>query len=257
MLKYNVSEDLQIILEGVDKVLRDLVVDTISELTPLRLSIWEKSPQDFVTSADKELDDLLTTELERTAVPVASEERPDSWRNVGEKLCWVVDPLDGTSNFIAGLPFFGFSVALVSEGIPVYGVVCDLLRRDFYSSLTPSEWILPASQHRPQFIGCSTGALSSASSLNPQVLRALNRGFKLRVLGSQALQLAYTASGRLEATLSEEARGWDDAAGIALLRCSDKYYASAYGMMLSEENISEPRKSIAAVTASFLATERS
>ena len=97
-------------------------------------SVIEKDKHDFVTKVDKESELLITSLLIENfpSIPVFGEEF--EWSNTSTKndIYWVIDPLDGTKNYIQGLPYFCISIALIKNNKPIVGVIFDPLHKEFY-----------------------------------------------------------------------------------------------------------------------------
>lgn len=184
-----------------------------------------KTKNDAVTDLDLDLqalifEELKTIDLEASCV---SEEMLEV-RDVSER-AWLVDPLDGTSNFIQGLPMTAISVALV-EGASIYlSFVINLTTGDIYSARRGEGFWLnggPVSTSRPviRLIGGSTGYIKEKGfSID---------GSNLRILGSQAMHLCYTAQGALSGSVSKEAKAWDDVAGALMVRESGGSYRNDF-----------------------------
>lgn len=135
-------------------------------------------------------------------------------------ICWVVDPLDGTRNFIAGIPLYAVSVAALCAGVPVAGAVYLPERDQMYSSAGDGIY-----RNGRRFTPRSRRALRRwlvgiPSFLNERELalvRSWPRRVVLRNLGVTSLHLAMVAAGQLEATLITDSRLWDIAAGWLLV----------------------------------------
>ena len=183
----------------------------------------QKAHQDFVTDVDMALDRFLQTQLTPLLpdCPVLSEERAVNTPGPLAQY-WIVDPLDGTLNLLAGLPFTGICVALIDAGGPRLGAVADIQSGVIYSAIrglgafadtVPLH--IPASP--PALIVLSTGLLDRLIS-QPGPYAALRRIGKIRNLGAQALHLIGVARGQFAAVASYEARLWDEAAAGLILR---------------------------------------
>ena len=109
----------------------ELVRERFGERTGL--DVEEKDRNDYVTATDMASEKLIVSMLTRAYpdIPVMAEE---GGGEVGERLFWVIDPLDGTTNFIHGYPQVGVSVALIEERIPIVGVTCDPMRNELFSA---------------------------------------------------------------------------------------------------------------------------
>ncbi len=205
-----------------------------SQLSTLKIDT--KAKFDYVTEFDLELDRKITSFL-KTHFPehaVVSEE------NVGEvisfdKPTWVIDPLDGTSNFIYGVPFFSTSIGLVSRGKLQFGYVYDFFHKEaFYAergegSFLNGKRLILDSSCSSDFIGISSRLLSYSAKTKPELILELKKNGKFRILGSQALALCYVACGRFQSSLNYEAKIWDDLAGALIVSEAQGSYSSLTG----------------------------
>ncbi|MBY0394549.1 MAG: inositol monophosphatase family protein [Novosphingobium sp.] len=180
-------------------------------------AIEQKSLHDFVTDMDRRLEDHLRGVLEPMfGVPVLGEESIAEDETLPARAV-VVDPLDGTSNWIAGLPFAAVSVAYVENGKSLLGAVVAIGSGTVYAAEAgQGAWRdgqrLALAGTAPQsLMALSTGLLDVLDGSDG--FRAVRRFGKLRNFGSQALQLCAVAQGALALNASIEARLWDDAAG--------------------------------------------
>ncbi len=177
-------------------------------------------------------DALLTEETLRPEPGSRSAPAPSA-----DRLCWVIDPIDGTRNFIRGVPLFACSVAAMIAGEPVAGAIYDPVRDELISASRGGPLLLNNQPQKPLPSG-GTGSqpvgpgpagraprpvvgLPSmpVGSVAEQAHQWLDR-YVCRCLGSTALHLAYVALGRLEAMLADNARLWDIAAGVVLVRAA-------------------------------------
>jgi myo-inositol-1(or 4)-monophosphatase len=196
---------------------------------------------DLVTATDLAVQSFIQGEL-RNRFPdhqLIAEEGYPFRQSTPAEFCWVIDPLDGTVNFALGLPFFCVSLALLSGGSPLLGWVYDPVRAELFfavrgrgSFLNDRRLTVQAHQAtslRP--IGGSSGWLewALASGQGRSLLALLQRYGKMRLLGSQALQLCYVAAGRLRAAISWESRLWDDAAGALIAGEAGADYTDWWG----------------------------
>lgn len=187
-----------------------------------------KAHQDYVTEVDHLADRLVSGTLAELmpGVPIFSEERP--WPAQRPTSYWVIDPIDGTGNLLAGLPFVAISAALVEGGQSRLACIAALFTEDVFTAEFGrgsylGETQLSAPDDPPELITVSSGILDRTPE-NPQLLQDLRSMGKFRNLGSQALQLASVAAGRLGANISEEARLWDDAAGQLIVEEAGMVY---------------------------------
>lgn len=189
------------------------------------LTYRDKGAFDVVTAADTDVEDFLCAELNARFPDdrILAEESLTVAPSTLDGRCWVLDPLDGTVNFLSGIPCFAISVALLQRGSPVLGVVYDPGRDEmFYAergrgAFLDGRRLAPSKVDFNRSLGASSGCLKRWSR-EPQVLASMMQRFgKLRILGSQALHLCYVAAGRLDAAMSVEARLWDDAAAALVV----------------------------------------
>jgi myo-inositol-1(or 4)-monophosphatase len=186
----------------------------------------EKAPGDWVSDVDTGSEAAVRESLERDwpALPVFGEEGGGVRGDVG----WVVDPLDGTANFLHGFPAVGVSVALVEDGVPVVGVVHAPLLGVTYTGCRDSgafsngEPITVSARDVEQAI-CATGFpfRAKADRLDeylPVFEAALRRFEDLRRAGSASLDLAWTAAGVFDGYFEQALGPWDVAAGALLVR---------------------------------------
>lgn len=189
-----------------------------------------KAHQDYVTEVDHLADDLVSSALEDLApgVPVYSEERP--WPDDLPDTFWIVDPIDGTGNLVAGLPFVATAVALREDGRTSVACIASLSSGEAFSAADGrgaylGETRLTAPAGPSDLVAVSSGVLDISRHC-PGAYGKIRTFGKIRNLGSQALQLAYVASGRLSGALSQEARLWDDVAGALTVREAGMVYAA-------------------------------
>ena len=141
---------------------------------------------------------------------------------------WVVDPLDGTANYLRGYPQFAVSIALVEAGEPLIGVVYDPIRNEFFGAIRGRGAVLNgqtircAPPHTPIEALAATVFPKPTSPRMPRYRAEFGRvlrGFGgVRRSGSMVLELAYLAAGRIDAFWAHDMGAWDAAAGIVLLR---------------------------------------
>ncbi len=139
---------------------------------------------------------------------------------VASRFCWVLDPIDGTNNYAAGIPFCAISLALLEDGQPVYGVVYDMARKTLIhggpgAGATDGRkraHVRPEAPHDNSLIAVHS---PYDRALVPQI-GSVMRQFKIRGLGSSTLHLAYVGIGLLDGVLDHNVRVWDIAAAHAI-----------------------------------------
>ena len=197
------------------------------ELAELQVS--KKGAADFVSAADHQAERILKAELGRA--------RPDFgflMEEGGEEKGadphhrWVIDPLDGTTNFLHGIPQFCISVALERDGDPIAGVVYDPLRDEFFYGEKGVGAFMNDRRLRVSTRGqlgdsvIGTGIPFRARGDHPRYLRMLEAVMGntagVRRMGAAALDLAYVAAGRFDGFFELGLSRWDMAAGIVIVR---------------------------------------
>ncbi len=195
-------------------------------------SAVQKGPADFATAVDLELERTLSAELTaRTGIAVHGEEfgGPD----VATGTVWVLDPVDGTANYSAGLPLSGMLLALVHDGVPIAGLTWLPLLQQRFSAVAEGPLSCNGTEVPPlrlRTLGESTttiGALNQGSSgcypgeYRYRVLGALSRAcLRVRLIGATGIDLAWTASGVLGGSVTFGHHPWDNAAGVCLVRAA-------------------------------------
>jgi myo-inositol-1(or 4)-monophosphatase len=186
----------------------------------------EKAPGDWVSDVDTASEAVVRESLERDwpSLPVFGEEGGGVRGDVG----WLVDPLDGTANFLHAFPAVGVSVALVEHGVPVVGVVhAPLLGVTYTASRGGGAFSngeqMTVSGRDPERAICATGfpfrvKADRLDEYLPVFEAALRRFEDLRRAGSASLDLAWTAAGVFDGYFEQALGPWDVAAGALLVR---------------------------------------
>jgi myo-inositol-1(or 4)-monophosphatase len=199
-----------------------------------RFSVREKGRADLVTEADEAAQHVAQQVL-RAEYPdfaFVGEESPGSahWRpTAGEasEFCWIVDPLDGTTNYVHGLPGWCVSVALARGAALLAGCVYDPVSENCYTAIAGEGACRdgqPLHVSRAQTLSESLVAISMPASTHRDSLEVscflemLPRVRAFRRMGSAALNLCYLAAGQLDAYWATSVHAWDVAAGVLLLR---------------------------------------
>ncbi|GAK33475.1 inositol monophosphatase [Iodidimonas nitroreducens] len=193
------------------------------------LQVSQKGPADFVSEADRRAEQILYTELKkgRPRFGFLMEERGEVEGEPGESR-WIVDPLDGTTNFLHGLPHWAITIAVEERGEIVSGIVYDVLKDElFWADKGNGAFV---NDQRLRVSGRSTLAQSLLATGipfmgkpdHPAFLRQLAAFTPevagIRRFGSASLDLAYVAAGRYEGFWESDLQKWDIAAGILLVR---------------------------------------
>jgi myo-inositol-1(or 4)-monophosphatase len=206
-----------------------------------KIKISEKGPTDFVTQVDK-IAEKIIIETIKQSFPNSAFEGEELGKSGKEdaKLLWVIDPLDGTTNFIHGFPYYSVSIACYENGILEHGVVYDITRDDEYYASRGKGAYLNQSRTRVASLPSLRNSLICNSfhysdELIPKmdqmkVIRNLySQNLTLRRTGSTAIDLAYVASGKLDAFLGYGMKHWDFAAGALLVKESGGFVTDLFG----------------------------
>lgn len=192
----------------------------------------DKGPKDFATELDLELERRIGRELsERTGISVHGEEFGGPEADEGR--VWLLDPVDGTVNYSAGLPMAGILLALVEDGEPVVGLTWMPLTNQRYAAvaggplLVGGEPVEPLAPARLEDVMIAVGSFDIDSRGRVPGTRRLavitelsRRVARLRMHGSTGADLAYTAAGALGGAVVFGHHPWDNAAGVALVRAA-------------------------------------
>jgi myo-inositol-1(or 4)-monophosphatase len=220
------SPILNVMIEAAQKAGRGLVRD-FGEIEKLQVS--RKGPGDFVSNADKK--------AERRIEEILLKARPDFsflMEESGEKKGldtdnrWIIDPLDGTMNFLHGIPAFAVSIGYEKQGEIVAGVIYDPILDELFwaekskGAFMNSERLRVAGRKNIQ----ESLFMTDVTNSNPESKKIslkrqeslLNEGAIIRMLGSTVLGLAYVASGRADGYFGGFVQPWDVAAGIIIVR---------------------------------------
>ena len=181
-----------------------------------------KAGHDPVTEADKAVDAVLRMELLREGEGWLSEESVDDFTRLEKSRVWVVDPLDGTREFVAGIPEFCVSVAMVENGRPVAGGICNPASNEVFLGSLDSGVTYNGKPARTSQRTSLDGALvlASRSEVKRGEWKQFDKtAFKIRPMGSVAYKLALVSAGLADATFTLTPKHeWDVAAGAALVQ---------------------------------------
>ena len=202
----SISANLNIMIKASEKASKILIKD-FGEIEKLQVS--KKGPSDFVTNSDIKTEKIIIDELKKAKpnYSILSEEKGIE-NNKDKNNTWIIDPIDGTTNFLHGVPHFAISLALKNKNQILAGVIYDPIKNEiFYSEKDNGSFF---NNHRIR--------VSKKKDLDECLFATNNDGAKkadlnLRVSGSAALDLAYVASGRLDGFFQNHLNLWDVAAG--------------------------------------------
>ncbi|WP_182180382.1 inositol monophosphatase family protein [Methylobacterium radiotolerans] len=228
---------MTVMVDAVRKAARGLRRD-FGEVENLQVS--RKGPGDFVSAADRKAEDVLRDALmkARPGYGLVLEEN-GIIEGTDKSHTWHIDPLDGTSNFLHGVPHFAVSVGLEREGQIVAGAIFDPIKDELFVAERGKGAYLNNRRLRVSgrqdmadaLVGYGTPYLGRGS--HPRLLRELGAVMAVaggtRRMGSAALDMAYVACGRLDAYWERDLQTYDFAAGVILVREAGGFVTSADG----------------------------
>ena len=206
----SISANLNIMIKACVKASKILIRD-FGEIEKLQVS--KKSQRDFVTNADLKAEKIIIEELEkaRPYFSFISEERGIK-KNKDDKNTWIIDPIDGTVNFLHGIPHFAISIALKFKNEIISGLIFDPIKNELFY----------AEKNNGAFFNNQRIRVSKKNNINDCLFatgKIENKtDLTFRRTGSAALDLAYVASGRFDGYFQNNLNLWDIAAGIIIVK---------------------------------------
>ena len=206
----SISPNLNIMIKAAEKASKILIRD-FGELEKLQVS--SKGPSDFVTNSDKKVEKILIEELtkSRNKFSIISEEIGEV-KNSDKDNYWIIDPIDGTSNFLHGIPHFSISIALKSNKEIVSGLVFDPIKNEMFYGEKNNGAYFNNQRIRVSKKKNLDECLFATGGKN-EILNSLN----VRKTGSAALDMAYVGAGRYDGYFQKNLNIWDIAAGIIIV----------------------------------------
>ena len=207
----SISANLRIMIKAAEKASKILIRD-FGEIEKLQVSI--KGPADFVSSSDKKSEKTIIQELLKSKKKYSFlTEESGKITSSDTSNIWIIDPIDGTTNYLHGIPHFAISIALKSNNEIIAGVVFDPIKNEiFYAEKNNGAYfnnqrIRVSKKKKVEHCLFATGG-------RKEVKNSLN----VRKSGSAALDMAYVAAGRYDGYFQNNLHLWDIAAGIILIK---------------------------------------
>ncbi len=208
----SISPNLNLMIKAAEKASKVIIRD-FGELENLQVS--RKGPKDFVTKTDKRVEKIIIEELTKSKKNYSFiTEETGTILNKNKEVFWIIDPIDGTTNFLHGVPHFAISVALQKEGEIISGLICDPIKNEIFY----------AERNNGSFINNSRMRVSNKSNIDDCLFATNNDGIKsifpklnLRNTGCAALDLAYVGCGRFDGYFHNKINIWDIAAGKIII----------------------------------------
>ena len=217
---------LNVMVAAARKAARGLRRD-FGEIEHLQVSL--KGPANFVSAADRRAEEVLRAELAK-ARPGYGFLGEEGGRQEGSDTthCWIVDPLDGTTNFLHGIPQFAISIALEREGTIVAGLIYNPINEELFmaergkGAFLNDQRLRVAARRRlsDSVIACGLPHLGRGdlAQFRKEFAAVQEKVAGLRRFGAAALDLAWVAAGRLDAYWERNLSPWDMAAGLLMVR---------------------------------------
>ena len=208
----SISPNLNLMIKACEKASKTIIRD-FGELENLQVS--KKGPKDFVTKTDKRVEKILIEELSKSKKNYSFiTEETGEIINKNKDIFWIIDPIDGTTNFLHGVPHFAISIALKDEEEIVAGLIFDPIKNEIFY----------AEKNNGSFFNNSRVRVSNKSILEDCLFASNNEGVKLiypklnlRNTGCAALDLAYVGCGRFDGYFHNKINLWDIAAGKIII----------------------------------------
>jgi myo-inositol-1(or 4)-monophosphatase len=189
------------------------------------LTVEHKGRQDLVSIADRSVEELIRAELGK-AFPEDAFLGEEGGGSGTEQALWVIDPIDGTMNFLRGIPYWCCVIAYVENGRVELGLTMDAVHGDLYAArrghgATRNGTPVRVSTCTDPQQACAAFAFNFKQPAGPyfdMVTQLTSAGFDHRRMGSSALQLCHVADGRVDATATLSCSSWDVIAGLLLVQ---------------------------------------
>ena len=207
-----------------------------------KLQVSKKGPRDFVTKTDIQIEKILIDELSKIKKNYSFiSEETGSINNNDKKNIWIIDPIDGTTNFLHGIPHFGICIALQSDKEIISSLVFDPIKDEMFF----------AEKNKGAFLNNHRLRVSNKNSIEDCLFASNHEGLKfselnMRYSGCAALDMAYVASGRFDGFFQNNINLWDIAAGSLLIKEAggivndfDKFELNKINVRASSSSISE------------------
>ena len=207
----SISANLNLMIKACEKASKILIRD-FGEIEKLQVS--KKGPSDFVTNSDLKTEKIIIEELTkgRPDYSIISEENGVK-KNKDNKNTWIIDPIDGTVNFLHGIPHFAISIALKHDDEITSGLIFDPIKDEMFYAEKDNGAFLNNKRIRVSKKNNIKECLFATSGLIEKKM-----DFSYRKSGSAALDMAYIACGRYDGYFQKNLHLWDIAAGLILVK---------------------------------------
>ena len=220
------SANINVMMKACRRAAKTLIRD-FGEIENLQVSL--KGPGDFVSASDKKVEKILIDELQKARPNYSILSEEIGLIKNDEEFKWIIDPIDGTANFLHGIPHFGISIGLEKNKEIICGIIYDPIKDEIFT----------AEKGNGSYLNNQRMRVSARSKLNNCIIftggpkpNANNRELALeeykrfsskvfipiRKMGSASLDMAYVAAGRCDGFWQRNLNYWDIAAGIILVK---------------------------------------
>ena len=211
----SISADLNLMIRASEKASKAIIRD-FGESEKLQVSV--KAPMDFVSSADTKAEQIIIDELSKSKKKYSflSEEKGIQI-NENKNILWIIDPIDGTVNFLHGIPHFAISIALKSYNEIIAGVIYDPIKNEIFYAEKNNGAYFNNQRIRVSKKKNLQDCLFASGGKSAEKIET-SEDIAIRKSGSAALDMAYVASGRFDGYFQKNLNIWDIAAGIIILK---------------------------------------
>tara|TARA_B100001027_G_C16221757_1_gene310138 strand:- start:185 stop:925 length:741 start_codon:yes stop_codon:yes gene_type:complete len=206
----SISPNINIMIKACEKASKTIIRD-FGEVENLQVS--KKGPRDFVTKTDRRVETILIDELSKSRKNYSFiTEENGIIKNNDQGCTWIIDPIDGTTNFLHGIPHFAISLALKVESQLAAGIIFDPIKNEIFY----------AERNNGAFYNNQRIKVSKKNEIEECLFGTNIEGVKfsnlnMRYSGCAALDLAYVGAGRLDGFFHNKLNIWDIAAGLLVV----------------------------------------
>ena len=206
----SISPNLNIMIKACEKASKTIIRD-FGEVENLQVS--KKGPRDFVTKTDRRVESILINELSKSRKNFSFiTEENGIIKNNDQESNWIIDPIDGTTNFLHGIPHFAISIALKLENQLSAGIIFDPIKNEiFYAERNNGAY------YNNQRIKVSKKNEIEECLFGTNIEGVKFSNLNMRYSGCAALDLAYVGAGRLDGFFHNNLNIWDIAAGLLII----------------------------------------
>ena len=231
------TANINVMVKACRKAAKKLIRD-FGEIEKLQVSI--KGPGDFVSASDKKVEEIIIDELKKARPNYSFLSEEIGEINNDENYRWIIDPIDGTSNFLHGIPHFAISIGLEQNKEIISGIIYDPIKDEMFvaekgsGAFLNNQRIRVSARSKLEDCMISTGGPSYKSidkdfDFEKYKIFASKIYTPIRKMGSAALDMAYVAAGRFDGFWQRNLKYWDIAAGIVIVKEAGGYVTDFKG----------------------------